>query len=107
MLHNSHVVYSPLANKNYHTSNSPPNVWESMGKPCSCTQFIKSLFFYYKSCKNPYQVLQVTCATSERCNEIKDSFDQVQAILESFVAVGIVTLGVYVTQYLYCVQFSS
>ena len=46
------------------------NVWESMGKPCSCTQFIKSRIFYYKSrenpyqyCKsreNPYQVLQVT-----------------------------------------------
>ena len=41
-----------------------------MGKPCSCTQFIKSHIFYYKSrenpyqyCKsheNPYQVLQVT-----------------------------------------------
>ena len=37
------------------------NVWESMGKPCSCMQFIK---IYYKSCKNPYQVLQVTCAAS-------------------------------------------
>ena len=46
------------------------NVWESMGKPCSCTQFIKSCIFYSKSrenpyqyCKsreNPYQVLQVT-----------------------------------------------
>ena len=46
------------------------NVWESMGKPCSYTQFIKSHIFYYKSCenpyqycksrKNPYQVLQVT-----------------------------------------------
>ena len=46
------------------------NVWESMGKPCSCTQFIKSRIFYSKSrenlyqyCKsreNPYQVLQVT-----------------------------------------------
>ena len=46
------------------------NVWESMGKPCSCTQFIKSRIFYYKSRdnpyqyyksrENPYQVLQVT-----------------------------------------------
>ena len=46
------------------------NVWESMGKPCSCTQFIKSRIFYCKSrenpyqyCEsreNPYQVLQVT-----------------------------------------------
>ena len=36
------------------------NVWESMGKLCSCTQFIKSHIFYYKSCENPCQVLQVT-----------------------------------------------
>ena len=32
------------------------NVWESMGKPCSCTQFIISRIFYYESRKNPYQV---------------------------------------------------
>ena len=31
------------------------NVWESTGKPCSCTQFIKSCIFHYKLCKNPYQ----------------------------------------------------
>ena len=46
------------------------NVWESMGKPCSCIEFIKSCTFYYKSRENPYQycksrekpyqVLQVT-----------------------------------------------
>ena len=52
------------------------NVWESTGKPYSCTQLIKSRIFYSKSrenpyqyCKsreNPYQVLQVTCAASER-----------------------------------------
>ena len=57
------------------------NVWESMGKPCSCTQFIKSRILYYKSrenpyqyCKsreNPYQVLQVTCAASERAMKSK------------------------------------
>ena len=28
------------------------NVWDSMGKPCSCTQFIKTHILYYKSCKN-------------------------------------------------------
>ena len=28
------------------------NVWESMGKPCNCTQF--TVFFYYKSHENPY-----------------------------------------------------
>ena len=42
-----------------------------MGKPCSCTQFIKSRIFYYKSRKNPYQVLQVTCAASERAMKSK------------------------------------
>ena len=57
------------------------NVWESMGKPCSCTQFIKAVFFYYKSRdnlyqyyksrENPYQVLQVTCAASERAMKSK------------------------------------
>ena len=41
------------------------NVWESMGKPCSCVQYIKSRIFYCKSRENPYQVLQVTCAASE------------------------------------------
>ena len=51
------------------------NVWESMGKPCSCIQFIKSRIFYcksrenpyqcYKSLENPYQVLQVMRTASE------------------------------------------
>ena len=31
------------------------NVWESVGKPCSCMQFIKSRIFYCKSRENPYQ----------------------------------------------------
>ena len=31
------------------------NVWESMGKLCSCMQFIKSHIFYSKSRENPYQ----------------------------------------------------
>ena len=51
------------------------NVWESMGKLCSCMQFIKSRicnkshenpYQYSKSHENLYQVLQVTCAASER-----------------------------------------
>ena len=50
------------------------NVWESMEKPHSCIQFMKSRIFYkscenpyqyYKSCENLYQVLQVTHAVSE------------------------------------------
>ena len=57
------------------------NIWESMGKPCSCTQFIKSRIFcckshenpyqYYKSRENPYQVLQVTRAASEHAMKLK------------------------------------
>ena len=70
------------------------NVWESMGKPCSCTQFIKSRIFYYKSRENPYQVLQVTCAASECAMKSKvrtiKSLSPYQAIPEK-VAVGIVT----------------
>ena len=46
------------------------NVWESMGKPCSCTRFIKSCILY-KSCENPYQVLPVTCTVSERAMKSK------------------------------------
>ena len=63
------------------------NVWESMGKPCSCTQFIKSRIFYSKSRENPYQycksrvnlyqVLQVTCAASEPFNEIEGSYNKI------------------------------
>ena len=40
------------------------NVSESMGKPCSCAEFIKAVFFY-KSHENPYQLLQVMCTASE------------------------------------------
>ena len=57
------------------------NVWESMGKPCSCMQCIESRIFYcklrenpyqyYKSRENPYQVLQVTRAASERAMKSK------------------------------------
>ena len=73
------------------------NVWESMWKPCSCTQFIKSRIFYYKSRENPYQyrkshenpyqVLQVTresvSGTTSHvrcvwtCNEIEGSYDKI------------------------------
>ena len=41
------------------------SVWESIAKLCSCTQFMKAVIFNYKSRKNPYQVLQVTCDVSE------------------------------------------
>ena len=52
------------------------NLRESMGKPCSCMQFIKSRIFFCKSHENPYQyyeshenlyqVLQVM-RTASRC----------------------------------------
>ena len=57
------------------------NAWKPMGKPCSCTQFIKLYFYYkscknlyqyYESCKNPYQVLQVTCTACERAMKSYD-----------------------------------
>ena len=47
------------------------NVWESMGEPCSCMQFTKSRIFYCESHENPHQVLQVTCAASERAMKSK------------------------------------
>ena len=63
------------------------NAWESMGKPCSCMQFIKSHTFYcklrensyqyYKSRENPYQVLQVTHAVSEHAMNREGSYDKI------------------------------
>ena len=80
-----------------------------MGKACSCMQFIKrhifycksreNLYYYYNSRKNPYQVLQITCAASERA---MGSYDKIIIIIvpsytgkNSFVAVGIVTHAVH------------
>ena len=78
------------------------NVWESMGKPCSCIQFIKSSILYCKSRVNPYQyyksrevsVLQVTwksvsgTASHARCvwtcNEIEGSYDKIITIVPSY-----------------------
>ena len=36
------------------------NVWESMGKPCSCTQFIKSRISLLQVMRQSVSVLQVT-----------------------------------------------
>ena len=36
------------------------NVWESMGKPCSCTQFIKSRISLLQVTRQSVSVLQVT-----------------------------------------------
>ena len=65
----------------------------SMGKPCSCIQFIKSHIFYcksrensyqyYKLRENPYQVLQVTRTASECKGSYDKSFSpKYQAIPE-------------------------
>ena len=51
------------------------NVWESMGKPYSCTLFRKSCILYCKSGMNLYQVLQVTCCIWV-CIEIKGLCDK-------------------------------
>ena len=72
VLKDNYLQKSPIVNINtfiIHLTHA--NVWESMGKPCSCTQFLKSRIFYYKSRKNSYQVLQVTCAASERAMKLK------------------------------------
>ena len=58
------------------------NVWESMGKPCSCTQFIKSHIFYSKSRKNQVTRESVSGSTSHvrcvrTCNEIGGSYDKI------------------------------
>ena len=86
---------------------------ESMGKPCSCTQFIISRIFYCKSrenpyqyCEsreNPYQVLQVTqesvSGTTSHvrcvwtCNEIEGSYDKIIiTIVPSYTGTNITSL---------------
>ena len=61
------------------------NVWESVEKPCSCVQFLKS-DFYYKSCENPYQYTSHTrihISTTLNnvhiwtCNEIRSSDNKI------------------------------
>ena len=47
------------------------NVWESMGKLCSCTQFIKSCFASRARIHN-YQVLLVTCTASEHAMKMME-----------------------------------
>ena len=73
------------------------NVWESMGKPCSCMQFIKSCIFYcksresrYQSRENPYQVLQVTRTGSERAMKLKDKI--IITIVPSYTGKNITSL---------------
>ena len=50
------------------------NVWESMGKPVCHIFYYESRqdpYQHYKSCENPYEVQQVTCAASERAIKLK------------------------------------
>ena len=57
------------------------NVWESIGKPCSCIQFNKTCIVYYKSRKNPYQYYKSRENPSQvlqvMCNEIEGSYDKI------------------------------
>ena len=36
------------------------NVWESIGKPCSCIQFLKKLYFLLQVTRESVSVLQIT-----------------------------------------------
>ena len=71
------------------------NVWESMGKPCSCTQFIKKPFFPPSHTRICISTTSHMCCVWTR-NEIKGSCDKIivqyQAIPEKaiFVAIDIV-----------------
>ena len=64
-----HHIDIPL--RTYYMTNTHTNVWESMGKPCSCVKFIKSCIYksrenpyqYYKSRENLYQLLQEVMCT--------------------------------------------
>ena len=65
-------------------------------------QFVKSRIVYYKSHENPYQVLQVTCAASERAMKVRmiKSLSPYSTKLyrkkyHEFVAVGIVTCAAH------------
>ena len=67
------------------------NVCESMGKPCSCTQFIKSCIYYYKSHENP---ISTTSHARIRIRYyIVPSYTGKK--YHSFVAVGIVTCATH------------
>ena len=44
------------------------NVWEAMGKPCSCVQFIKSRIFY---CKSRAICIRYHRAASERAMKLE------------------------------------
>ena len=62
--------------KFYHTSNSRYNVWESMGKPCSCTRFIKSRIFLLQVTRESVSgTSHVRCVCT--CNEIGGSYDKI------------------------------
>ena len=80
------------------------NVWESIGKPSSCIQFIKSHIFYYKSRENPYQVLQVMWESVSdtashmhciwTCNKIEGSYAKIIiTIVPSYTGTNITRLS--------------
>ena len=68
---------------------------ESLGMPCSCIQFIKTLIFYCKSqvTRESVSILQVTCAASECAmkSKVRMSTKLYQNKYYLFVAIGIVT----------------
>ena len=52
------------------------NVWESMRKPCSCTQFIKSCIFFTTSHVRIRIRYYKSCGCVWMCNEIKGTYDK-------------------------------
>ena len=60
----------------YHTSNSR-NVWESMGKLCSCMQFIKSSIFLLQDTWESVSGTASHACCVWTCNEIKGSYDKI------------------------------
>ena len=78
------------------------NQWESLAAAFSSLLLqvtCENLYQYYKSCENPYQVLQVTRAASERA---MGSYDKIIITIAPsytgyhlFVAIGIVTHSVH------------
>ena len=73
----------------YHTFNSR----ECMGVNGKALQLHAVHIFYYKSCENLYQVLQVTCTS--RAMKSKVHYTSLYKKYHSFVAIGIVTRAVH------------
>ena len=66
------IMYSVIIVRLTHT-----NVWESMGKPCSCTQFLKSHIFY---CKYHHSTRLYHTSNSRECMGVNGEALQLHAV---------------------------